>query len=157
ASPFAAATRPSGPLGFLARLGAALRPADGPHLPTVSAAAEEPVGAIGFEPRHRRAGRHLEPLQHLARSRIDSPHVALVALPGAVPEFVLHPADPRDEAVGLDGAQDRPRLRIDLMDLPRPILPDPERPFGPGEPRVGAAARRRDGGEHAAGFRVDLL
>ena len=43
------------------------------------------------------------------------------------------------------------------MDLPVPILPDPERPFGPGEPRVAAAAGRRDRGEHAAGVRIDLL
>ena len=43
------------------------------------------------------------------------------------------------------------------MDLPVPILPHPERPFGPGEPRVAAAAGRRDRGEHAAGLRIDLL
>ena len=43
------------------------------------------------------------------------------------------------------------------MDLPLPVLPHPQRSFGPGEPRVGAAAGRRDGGEHAAGFRIDLL
>src|SRR3989449_9938753 len=38
-----------------------------------------------------------------------------------------------------------------------PILPHPERPFGPREPRVTAAAGRRDRGEHSAGLRVDLL
>src|SRR5215831_7597266 len=43
------------------------------------------------------------------------------------------------------------------MDLPVPILPHPERPFGPREARVTAAARRRDRGEYAAGLRVDLL
>jgi len=37
------------------------------------------------------------------------------------------------------------------------ILPHPERPFGPGEPRVTAAAGRRDRGEHAAGPGIDLL
>src|ERR1039458_8188695 len=46
---------------------------------------------------------------------------------------------------------------IDLMDLPTPILPHPERPFGPREPRVTAAARRRDRGEHPTGIRIDLL
>ena len=43
------------------------------------------------------------------------------------------------------------------MDLPVAILSDPERPFGPREPRVTAAARRRDRGKHAAGFRIDFL
>ena len=43
------------------------------------------------------------------------------------------------------------------MDLPLPILAHPQRPFGPRESRVTAAARRRYRGEHAAGFRIDLL
>ena len=42
------------------------------------------------------------------------------------------------------------------MDLPVPILPHPERPFGPGEPRVTAAGcGNRD--EHTAALRIDLL
>jgi hypothetical protein len=36
-------------------------------------------------------------------------------------------------------------------------LPHPERPFSPGKPRVTAAARCRDRGEHTAGPRIDLL
>src|SRR5688500_4990386 len=43
------------------------------------------------------------------------------------------------------------------MDLPVPILSDPERPFGPREPGVTAAAGRRDGGEHTPRLRIDLL
>src|SRR6516162_4983919 len=43
------------------------------------------------------------------------------------------------------------------MDLPVPIPPHPERPFGPREPRVIAAAGRRDRGEHTATLRIDLL
>jgi hypothetical protein len=43
------------------------------------------------------------------------------------------------------------------MDLPAPMLPHPERPFGPREPRVTAAAGRRDRGEYTAGLRIDLL
>lgn len=39
---------------------------------------------------------------------------------------------------------------IDLMDLPRPILPNPERLFCPRQPRISAASRRRDRGEHFA-------
>ena len=96
-------------------------------------------------------------LQYLSRSGIDPPQFALVAFPGAVPELAVDPGDAGDEAVGLDGAKNRPGCGIDLMDLPLPILPDPQRPFGPGEPRVAAAAGRRDGGEHAAGLRIDLL
>ncbi len=43
------------------------------------------------------------------------------------------------------------------MDLAGPILPHPKRPFGPREPRVGAAAGRRDRREHSACLRIDLL
>src|ERR1700693_273271 len=46
---------------------------------------------------------------------------------------------------------------IDLMDLPIPILSDPERPFGPREPRVTATAGRWDGGEHTASLGINLL
>src|SRR5947207_10690150 len=109
-------------------------PADGPHLPAPSSSAEELIAAIGLEPRHAHSGRHLEPLQDLSRSRIDSPQIALVAFPGAVPELAVDPGDAGDEAVGLDGAKNRPGLGIDLMDLAAPILPHPERAFGPREP-----------------------
>src|SRR6202043_3910907 len=67
------------------------------------------------------------------------------------------PGNPGDEAVRLDGAKSRPGLGIDLMDLPVAILPHPERPFGPREPRVSAAAGRRDRREHTTGLRIDLL
>src|SRR5258705_13880633 len=132
-------------------------PADGPHLSALSPSAEEPIAAIGLEPRHARSGRHLELLQDLSRSRIDSPQIALVAFPGAVPELSVDPGDPGDEAVGLDRAKNRSGLRINLMDLPVPMLSHPERPFRPREPRVAAATGRRNRGEHAAGLRIDLL
>src|SRR6266404_1039853 len=128
-------------------------PADGSHLPARCSSAEELIAAIGLEPRHAHSGRHFEPLQDLSRSRIDSPHIALVTFPGAVPELSVDPGDPGDEAVGLDRAKNRSCLGIDLMDLPVPILPHPERPLGPREPRVTTAARRRDRGEHTAGLR----
>src|SRR5213078_4281461 len=117
----------------------------------------ELIAAIGLEPRHAHSGRHVEPLQDLSRSRIDSPQIALVAFPSAVPELAVDPGDPGDEAIGLDGAKDRPCLGIDLMDLAVPILPHPELPLGPREPRITAAAGRRDRGEHTAGLRIDLL
>src|SRR5262249_22906510 len=62
---------------------------------------------------------------------------------------------PGDEAVGLDRAEDRAGLGIDLMDLPAAMLPDPERSLGPREPRVTAAARRRNRREHTPGLRID--
>src|SRR5277367_2346509 len=113
-----------------------MRSAHGSHLAALSTAAEKPIAAIGLEPRHADAGRHLAPLQHVSRFRIDSPHIALIAFPGAVPELAFDPADPRDESVGLDGAKNRPGVWIDLVDLPIPILPHPERPFGPGKAGV---------------------
>src|ERR1700738_46405 len=125
-------------------------PADGSHLSAVSASAEEPIAAIGLEPRHGHSGRHLEPLQDLSRSRIDAPQIALVTFPCAVPELVVDPGDPGDEAAALDGAKNRACFGVDLMDLPAPMLPHPERPFGPGEPRVAAAAGRRDRPTHLA-------
>src|SRR5262249_61949578 len=84
-------------------------------------------------------------------------HIALVTFPGGVPELSVDPGDPGDEALGLDRAKNRPCVRIDLMDLPVSILSHPERPFGPREPRVTAAAGRRDRGEDPARFRIDLL
>ena len=72
-------------------------------------------------------------------------------------QLSVDPGDAGDEALGLDGAKYHPCLGIDLIDLPVPILPHPERPFGPREPRVTAAAGCRDGGEHSAGLRLDLL
>src|SRR5437867_1107210 len=119
-----------GDLGAPAR-GPSLGPADGPHLPARSSSAEELIAAIGLEPRNAHSGRHLEPLQDLSRSGIDSPQLALVAFPGGVPELSVDPGDSGDEAVGLDRAKDRPSSGIDLMDLPVPILTHPERPFGP--------------------------
>src|SRR5262245_23733726 len=140
-----------GDLGAAGRRGDSPGPADGSHLPAPSSSAEELIAAIGLEPRHAHSGRHLEPLQNLSRSRIDSPHIALVTFPGAVPELAVDPGDPGDEAVGLDSTKNRACLGIDLMDLPVPLLPHPERPFGPREPRVTAAAGRRDRGEHTTG------
>src|SRR6185369_16236936 len=65
--------------------------------------------------------------------------------------------DSGDEALGLDRAEDRPRLGIDLIDLPVPVLPHPQRSFGPGHPRVTAAAGGRDRGQHSAALGIDLL
>jgi hypothetical protein len=74
-----------------------------------------------------------------------------------MPKFSIDPSDTGDEAVGFDGAKNRACLRVDLMDLPVSILPDPKCTFGPRESRVTAAAGRRDRGEYTASFGIDLL
>ena len=74
-----------------------------------------------------------------------------------MPELAIHPGDPGDEAVGLDGAQDLARLGIDLMDLPVAILSHPQRALGPGHARVTTTAGCGDRREHAAGFRIDFV
>jgi hypothetical protein len=139
------------------RCGLTFRPADGPHLAALSFTAEELIAAIGLEPRNAHSGGHLETLLDLSRSRIDSPQIAVVTFPGAMPEFSVDPGNPGDEAAAFDGAKNRPCLGIDLMDLPVPIHSHPERPFGPGETRVTATAGSRDRGQHLAGVRIDLL
>src|ERR1700679_4396993 len=101
-----------------------LGPADGSDFPASSPSAEELIAAIGLEPRNKRAGRHLETLQDLSGPRIDSPQIALIAFPGTVPEISVHPGDSGDEAIGFDGAKNRPGLGVDLMDLPVSILTD---------------------------------
>src|SRR5262249_48721677 len=146
-----------GALGAAASRGDSPGPADGSHLPAPSSPAEELLATTGLEPRHFHSVRHLEPLQDLSRARIDSPHIALITFPGGVPELSVDPGDPGDEAVARDGAKNRACFRIDLMDLPVPLLPHPERPFGPREPRATAIAGRRDRREHTAGLRIDLL
>src|SRR5687767_4084146 len=146
-----------GDLGAAAGRGVSPGPAYGPHPSAVSASAEELITAIGFEPRYAHSRRHLKPLQDLSRSRIDPDQFALVTFPDAVPELSVDPGDAGDEAVRFDGAKNRPCFGIDLMDLPLPILPHPECPFGPCEPRVTAAARRRDRGKHTTGLWIDLL
>src|SRR5436190_4527877 len=143
--------------GVSAAAGRRRAAADGPHRSAPSSAAEELIATIGFEPGHDHAGRHLDALEDLSRSRIDATHVAFVPLPRAMPELSINPGHAGHEPVGLDRSKNRPCLGIDLMDLPVPILSHPERAFGPGEPRVTPAARCRNRGDDAARARIDLL
>src|SRR5271165_481139 len=136
---------------------ASLGSTDSSHFPTAAATAEELIASIGLEPRYTHPGRHLETFQHLARFRIDSPQIAPVIFPSTVPERSVNPGDPRNKSSGLDAAKNRPRLRIDLIDLPLLIVGYPQRPFGPGQTRVTAAGGRRDRCQHFAGIRIDLL
>jgi hypothetical protein len=137
--------------------GASPGSADHSHLPAAPPSTEEQFAAIGLEPRYSYSGRHLESVQDFSRSRIDSPQIALVTFPGAVPELAVNPGDPGDAAAGLDGAKNRPCFGIDLIDLPVPIVRHPKRPFAPRKPRVIALAGRRDPGDHLAGLKIDLL
>src|SRR6185312_16108621 len=100
---------------------------------------------------------HLDSLDCLSRGGIESPEVALVTFPGSMPEFAVDPGDPGDEAIALDGAKDRACLRVDLMNLARPVVPHPKRAFGPRQPRIAPTARRRNRRDHTAGIRIDLL
>src|SRR6185312_957958 len=130
---------------------------DDPHLPARASTAEEPIAPVGFEAGNARARRHFDLLQDLSGLRVDSPQLALVPFPRRMPELTLHPGHARDEAVGFDGAQDGARIGIDLMDPATPILSDPERSLRPCEPGISTPARCGDGGQHAAGLRVDLV
>src|SRR5690606_26640227 len=101
--------------------------------------------------------RHLQTLQHLTRARIDTSQLAFIAFPCAVPQFSVDPGYAGDKAVRLDGAQDRTRVWIHLMDLTLPIFPHPQRSFCPGESRVATPARRWNRGDHAIRVRIDFL
>jgi hypothetical protein len=74
-----------------------------------------------------------------------------------VPELSIDPGDAGHEAIGIDRAQELAGLRVDLMDLAGTIFSDPQRPLGPGEPRIATAPRCRDRGEDLPGRRIDLL
>src|SRR5690606_10597468 len=108
-------------------------------------------------PRDAYARGHLHTLLNFATARIDTAQFALVTFPRGVPQLAIHPRHASDEAIGLDGAQNRTRFRIDLMDLAFAILTHPKTTLGPRQSRIAAAAGRRYGGEHFAGFRIDLL
>src|SRR5262249_48508641 len=92
---------------------------------------EKLIAAIGLESRYAHSARHVECLQDLSCSRIDSPQIAFVTFPSAVPKLTVDPGDSGDEAVRLNRAKNRARVGIDLMNLSISILPDPERPFCP--------------------------
>src|SRR4029434_3263622 len=115
--------------------------ADGSHLPALSPSAEEPIGAVGLEPGNTYSGRHLERLQKFSRLRIESPQITFVTFPGAVPELSVYPGYSGDEPLGLDRAKNRTCIGIDLMDLPIPILTNPERAYTPRDPRHTTHAR----------------
>jgi hypothetical protein len=127
------------------------------YLPGSGVSAKELVGAIGFKAGNPNPVGHIEPLENFSGLRIDSPQVALVTVPGGVPEFSVDPGNPGNKTVGLDSAKNGTGFGIDLMDLSLAILTDPECPFGPGESRVATAPRGRYRCNDTAGLRIYLL
>src|SRR5690606_3951489 len=121
------------------------------------ATAVENVPAIGLQPADAGAGRHLQAFKYGAAVRVDVAQFALVALPGAVPQFAIDPAYAGDVSIRFDGAQDVTRGRIDLVDPPILVFAYPEAALGPGQARVRALAGSGDRSQHLAGARVDLV
>jgi hypothetical protein len=89
------------------------------------------IGAVGLKTRNPDTVGHIELLKNFSGPRIDSPQIALVTVPGGVPEISVDPGYSGDEAVGLDGAENGSGVGIDLMDLSIAILAHPKRTFGP--------------------------
>src|SRR6266542_1077650 len=131
--------------------------AHGAHFAAGGTAAVEDTGAVRLQTGYGDASGHLQALEDLARLRIDAAELALLGFQGAVPELAVHPGNARDEAIRINRAQDRAGLGVDLADLAGAILSDPERPLGPGQARVAAVGRCRDGGHDLARAGVDLL
>ena len=125
------AGRVANKFAYLRSLGISLFPQDGSGLEegmtlVTSAAVEETVPDV--------VRAHELGLQHLTRPSIDSPQLALVTFPGGVPELSVNPGNAGHEPVRLDGAENRAGIGVDLVNLPIPILTDPERPFRPRQP-----------------------
>ncbi len=135
-----------------------LRPMHRSDLAASAAAAEEALAAVGFEARRCRypAG--------ISSCSSTSPVCGLIRLSSlSSPSQVACHSSPSTQVTPVTKRLDSmvrriaPVLRIDLVDLAVPVLPDPERAFRPGESRVAAAAGGRDRVQHAAGLRIDLL
>mmetsp|Transcript_23675 Transcript_23675/g.56340 ORF Transcript_23675/g.56340 Transcript_23675/m.56340 type:complete len:258 (-) Transcript_23675:185-958(-) len=122
-----------------------------------AAAGVEVAAAVGLQPADEQAGGHVQALLHRAAGRIDAADLAGLALPGAVPELAVHPGHAGHKAVGLQRAANRAGGRVDLMDLARAVFAHPQAALGPGQARVAALAGRRNGRQHAAADRVDLV
>src|SRR5271166_5422618 len=78
--------------------GRPLGPADRSDFPAAAAAAEELLGAVGFESGDAYPRGHFDRLEGVAGRRVDAAQIADVAFPGRMPELVADPSDTRDEA-----------------------------------------------------------
>src|SRR5580692_1708888 len=137
--------------------GRPLRSPDSANFAAAAAAAEESIGAVGFEPGYDDTGQHVEAFENAPSLRVDAAQLGLFVLPGGMPQVTIDPGHARDETVRVDGAQDRPCLRIDLVNQLLLVLPDPERSLMPCQSGVAPRAGRRDRREHLAGIRIDLV
>ncbi|MOA04847.1 hypothetical protein D3C78_1244200 [compost metagenome] len=73
-----------------------------------------------------------------------------------MPKLSIDPGHARDEAVGLDGAQDPAVGGVDLQDLARLVLTDPERSFGPRQAGIITAVGGRNRRQYLTGAWIDL-
>src|SRR5215469_188625 len=138
-------------------LGGPPGPPDHPDLSRLFSAAEELIASIGFESRDADSAWHLDAFKNFSSLRIDSSQITFAIFQGGMPQLSIDPRDAGDESVRVDCAQNLSRVGIDLIDLPVAVLPDPERPLGPGKARVPAATGRRDGRNDAARPGINLL
>src|SRR5215216_7094179 len=99
--------------------------ANHPHFPTLPASAKELIAPIGLESRHANSSRHVNSLENLSGLRVDSPQITLAAFRRAVPQLPIDPRHAGNESIRFDRAKNRPRLGIDLMNLPAAILTHP--------------------------------
>src|SRR5262245_56501495 len=105
------------------------RPAHRAHLAAPAAAAIEHVLAVRFQASDDHTGGKAEAIADVAVGGVDVTELALVVLHGGVPQLAVHPGHTGDEAVRLDGAQDRPGVGVDLVDLAVAVLTDPQPAF----------------------------
>jgi len=112
---------------------------------------------IGLKSGNVHPSRHLNSLKNLSGSRIYLPQITFITFPGGMPQLSIDPGDSGHEAIGFDCAKDGACFGIDLVDLPCPILPNPESAFSPSKSRVTAVAGRRDSGENSTRLWIDLL
>ena len=119
-------SRAHGVFGVPAPRHASPRAPDRPDLSGWASPAEKLIVAIRLEAGNVHTRGHVELLQHFPGLWIDLSQIAFLAFPCGVPKLSIDPSDPGDEAVGLDCAKNRPGVGVDLMDLPAPILPNPQ-------------------------------
>jgi hypothetical protein len=115
------------------------------------------IVTIGLKSGNVHPSGHLNSLKNLSSSMIDLPQITFIPFPSGMPQLSIDPRDSGHEAIGFDCAKDRACFGIDLVNLPCPILPNPESAFSPRKSRVTAVAGRRDSGENLTRLWINLL
>src|SRR5262245_25823861 len=137
--------------------GSALGLAHGAHLAAAGTAAVKDAGAVGLHARHGGARGHFQALEDFARFRTDAADFALILFQGGMPEFTVNPGNARDVTIRFDRAQDGTGLGVNLVNLAGAVFTHPKRPLGPGQARIAALRRRRDGGDNLARAWINFL